>query len=286
MGTRPGESRRGTPVSFVPMSTDHHAAYWARGLSVAGEAGSVGSLSRSISRAKVDLNPHQVDAALFAVRSPFSRGVILADEVGLGKTIEAGIVLTQRWAERRRRVLLVVPATLRKQWQGRARREVRGPVGRPRRTRAPGRPRRRRPEPARPRRRGRRRVVPVRGPPRRPRPAGALGPRRVRRGPPAPERVADRQQAGRGDQGGHGPRAEAAPHGHPAPELAPRAVRARLGPRRPRLRRPRLVPGPVRRGRRPGRPRRGPSASGWPRTSPGPSGARSSSTSGSPGASR
>ena len=50
-------------------------------------------------------------------RSPLSKGVILADEVGLGKTIEAGIVLSQRWAERRRRILLILPATLRKQWQ-------------------------------------------------------------------------------------------------------------------------------------------------------------------------
>ena len=58
-----------------------------------------------------------VDAALFALRSPLSRGVLLADEVGLGKTIEAGIVLAQRWAERRRKILIVVPATLRKQWQ-------------------------------------------------------------------------------------------------------------------------------------------------------------------------
>ena len=68
------------------MSTDYHAAYWAKRLTVRGEAGSLASLSRSLGRAKVDLNPHQVDAALFAVRSPFSRGVILADEVGLGKT--------------------------------------------------------------------------------------------------------------------------------------------------------------------------------------------------------
>ncbi len=59
--------------------------------------------------AQVDLNPHQVDAALFAFRSPFSKGVILADEVGLGKTIEAGLVLTQRWAEGRRRVIVVCP---------------------------------------------------------------------------------------------------------------------------------------------------------------------------------
>lgn len=64
----------------------------------------------------MDLNPHQIDAALFAVRSPISKGVLLADEVGLGKTIEAGLVMCQYWAERRRRLLVVCPASLRKQW--------------------------------------------------------------------------------------------------------------------------------------------------------------------------
>lgn len=99
------------------MSTPYHSQYWAHCLTLKGPAGSLDSLSRSIANARVDLNPHQVDAALFAVRSPLSRGVILADEVGLGKTIEAGIVVAQRWAERRRRILLILPATLRKQWQ-------------------------------------------------------------------------------------------------------------------------------------------------------------------------
>lgn len=99
------------------MSTPYHSKYWAYALSVQGPGGSLESLSRSIASARVDLNPHQVDAALFAVRSPFSRGVILADEVGLGKTIEAGIVIAQKWAERKRRLLLILPATLRKQWQ-------------------------------------------------------------------------------------------------------------------------------------------------------------------------
>ncbi|MHB8902811.1 MAG: SNF2-related protein, partial [Thermoguttaceae bacterium] len=66
--------------------------------------------------AQVDLNPHQIEAALFAFRSPFSRGVILADEVGLGKTIEAGLVVSQNWAERRRRMLVITPSNLRKQW--------------------------------------------------------------------------------------------------------------------------------------------------------------------------
>jgi ERCC4-related helicase len=66
--------------------------------------------------AQVDLNPHQVEAALFAFRSPLSSGAILADEVGLGKTIEAGLVISQKWAERKRKILIIVPANLRKQW--------------------------------------------------------------------------------------------------------------------------------------------------------------------------
>mgnify|MGYP002567045781 CR=1 FL=1 len=69
-----------------------------------------------MSGVKVDLNPHQVNAALFAVQSPLSNGAILADEVGLGKTIEAGLVLAQCWAERKRKILLIVPASLRMQW--------------------------------------------------------------------------------------------------------------------------------------------------------------------------
>lgn len=74
------------------------------------------ALTQSLTTARVDMNPHQVDAALFALSSPLSKGALLADEVGLGKTIEASLVIAQRWAERRRRILLIVPASLRKQW--------------------------------------------------------------------------------------------------------------------------------------------------------------------------
>lgn len=73
-------------------------------------------LAASLADAQVDLNPHQVEAALFAFRSPLSKGAILADEVGLGKTIEAGILLSQKWAERKRKIIIIVPASLRKQW--------------------------------------------------------------------------------------------------------------------------------------------------------------------------
>lgn len=73
-------------------------------------------LTAVLPEAQVDLNPHQVEAALFAFRSPLSMGVILADEVGLGKTIEASLVISQQWAERKRHILIIVPSTLRKQW--------------------------------------------------------------------------------------------------------------------------------------------------------------------------
>lgn len=73
-------------------------------------------MSQSLFDASVDLNPHQIDAALFALQNPLSQGVMLADEVGLGKTIEASLVMCQLWAERRRRLLVICPAALRKQW--------------------------------------------------------------------------------------------------------------------------------------------------------------------------
>ena len=73
-------------------------------------------LAGTLLDAQVDLNPHQVEAALFAFKSPLSRGAVLADEVGLGKTIEAGLVLAQKWTEGRRRILVITPANLRKQW--------------------------------------------------------------------------------------------------------------------------------------------------------------------------
>ncbi|QRP64401.1 DEAD/DEAH box helicase family protein [Rhodanobacter sp. FDAARGOS 1247] len=96
--------------------TPHQANYYAHALTSREDADGIGGISQSLFDASVDLNPHQVDAALFACQNPLSQGVILADEVGLGKTIEAGLVISQCWAERRRRILIIVPANLRKQW--------------------------------------------------------------------------------------------------------------------------------------------------------------------------
>src|SRR3990170_7468550 len=96
--------------------TDFHAKYFAHEITKRCASDSVEKLAAVLADAQVDLNPHQIEAALFAFRNPFSRGAILADEVGLGKTIEAGLLLSQKWAERKRRLLVIVPANLRKQW--------------------------------------------------------------------------------------------------------------------------------------------------------------------------
>ncbi|WP_029046415.1 SNF2-related protein [Cupriavidus sp. amp6] len=98
------------------LLTPHQSQYYAWLLTRRAASDTVESLASTLVDSQVDLNPHQVEAALFACKNPLSRGVILADEVGLGKTIEAGLVISQHWAERRRRILIIVPANLRKQW--------------------------------------------------------------------------------------------------------------------------------------------------------------------------
>ncbi len=96
--------------------TPYQSKYYAFQLTRRCPTDSMEKLAGALVDAQVDLNPYQVEAALFAFRSPLSRGALLADEVGLGKTIEAGLVLSQHWAERRRRILIITPANLRKQW--------------------------------------------------------------------------------------------------------------------------------------------------------------------------
>jgi adenine-specific DNA-methyltransferase len=96
--------------------TAYHSKYYAHSLTRRRGPEGAERLASAFAGAQVDLNPHQVDAALFAFASPLSNGVLLADEVGLGKTIEAGLVIAQRWAEHRRRILIVTPSNLRKQW--------------------------------------------------------------------------------------------------------------------------------------------------------------------------
>lgn len=97
--------------------TDYQAKYFAHQLERSYSNEHVGKLAGLLFDAQIEPKPHQIDAALFALQTPYQRGVILADEVGLGKTIEAGIVIAQYWAERKRRILIIAPASLRQQWK-------------------------------------------------------------------------------------------------------------------------------------------------------------------------
>ena len=100
----------------IPSTTDYHAKLFSHELNRRHSVADDEKLAGALLDAQVDLNPHQVEAALFAFKSPLSKGAILADEVGLGKTIEAGLVLAQKWTEGKRRILVITPANLRKQW--------------------------------------------------------------------------------------------------------------------------------------------------------------------------
>lgn len=83
-------------MAALPLLTDYHTKYYAYELTRRCSTDSLEKLASTFAGARVDLNPHQLDAALFAFESPLSRGALLADKVGLGKTIEAGLIISQK----------------------------------------------------------------------------------------------------------------------------------------------------------------------------------------------
>ena len=94
-----------------------HRRYYAEDLVRLRRAGERRRYAASQRRGRIDPNPHQIDAVMFALRRIPEGGCILADEVGLGKTIEAGLVIAQLLAEGASRILIVVPRPLLGQWQ-------------------------------------------------------------------------------------------------------------------------------------------------------------------------
>ncbi|MBG9349391.1 SNF2-related protein [Corynebacterium belfantii] len=104
-------------MSALQRLNDYQAKLYAYELDRSYASDHVGKLAGLLFDAQVEPKPHQVDAALFALQTPFLDGVILADEVGLGKTIEAGIVISQYWAQQNRRILIIAPSSLRQQWK-------------------------------------------------------------------------------------------------------------------------------------------------------------------------
>lgn len=72
---------------------------------------------RCLLNTDIEMNPHQINAFIAAIHALKTGGIVLADEVGLGKTIEAGLVLKYVLDTGAKRVLIALPATLRKQWE-------------------------------------------------------------------------------------------------------------------------------------------------------------------------
>ncbi|MCI0571938.1 MAG: SNF2-related protein [Myxococcaceae bacterium] len=108
-------ARASEPERVTPL-TAFHERLLAEELTLK-SADSSQRLATALSDARVDLNPHQLEAAAFALESLGRGGCMLADEVGLGKTIEAGLVLAQLVSEGKDKILILAPAVLRAQWQ-------------------------------------------------------------------------------------------------------------------------------------------------------------------------
>jgi len=112
-GSQVASSRtRAQRASLTPF----HQRVAAEALTARSGAGT-SRLAPALAHSSVDLNPHQIEAAAFALAALPTGGAVLADEVGLGKTIEAGMVLAQLAAEGKGRAIILVPASLRAQWR-------------------------------------------------------------------------------------------------------------------------------------------------------------------------
>jgi len=98
------------------LESSYSIKYLAEKIDLINSGNTESRISQTLYNSKINLNPHQIQAALFAFKAPISKGVILCDEVGLGKTIEAGIVISQYWHERKRNILIISPASLLRQW--------------------------------------------------------------------------------------------------------------------------------------------------------------------------
>src|SRR5512146_1897391 len=96
--------------------TRFHQRIAAEALTARGGGGTT-RLAGALAHSAVDLNPHQIEAAAFALAALPTGGAVLADEVGLGKTVEAGLVLAQLASEGKGRAVILVPASLRAQWR-------------------------------------------------------------------------------------------------------------------------------------------------------------------------
>lgn len=99
------------------ISTVSQAKYLAHRLTKESKFGEIEKLIPVYLKSGIEVYPHQIAAAYFAVSNPFSKGFILCDEVGLGKAIEAMLVIVQYYYSGRNKIAVVVPPLLIPQWQ-------------------------------------------------------------------------------------------------------------------------------------------------------------------------
>lgn len=88
------------------LQTPFHAYYTAMKLSSLQDED---TLLPVFAEGNIDVYPYQVAAALFAMRNPYQKGVILCDEAGMGKSHEAMLILSQSWYEGKNNILIAVP---------------------------------------------------------------------------------------------------------------------------------------------------------------------------------
>ena len=117
----------GNPVNVLIAGANESAYYRDARLpmlrSLVSQRAACGGASALLSSA-VEIFPHQVHAALTVISDPVQR-YLLADEVGLGKTIEAGLVIRQVLLDQpESRISVIAPGFLRRQWQDGVAREI------------------------------------------------------------------------------------------------------------------------------------------------------------------
>src|SRR5690606_18570352 len=99
-------ARRGPRAAEAPETrSPFHQRILAEEILLSRGGTDIGRVTPTLSTASIDLNPHQLEAAIFALESLPYGGCILGDEVGLGKTVEAGMVIAQLLSEGRGKIL-------------------------------------------------------------------------------------------------------------------------------------------------------------------------------------
>jgi len=96
--------------------TPYQAKYFAHELTKRYASDSAEKLAGAVASAQVGPQSSPGRRRAIRIQLAAAKGALLADETGLGKTIEAGLVLSQKWAERKRRILVITPSNLRQQW--------------------------------------------------------------------------------------------------------------------------------------------------------------------------